>query len=251
MFRSSSFKKASFKKALAAFIFLSALALGSGCSTVPEEKDPAKAALLAEPPKEFISQIELAFRRRVAFVDDKEIETYLNRIATRLVSPGKSNIQVSLVSTASAGYEPSVWVVPGGKIFFDVRVLRALHFENEIAAALALAWERSEGNEFRDRLIQEAGHADPDPMKIWTFGMLESERAIESAVDRIYKAGYDPRGLVNYFDRVPTKARNQMESMNEGLKDKARRTIAFYAPLLNPIVRTEDFYKMRKRLERL
>jgi hypothetical protein len=239
------------RSSLAAFILFFAFGFGSGCSTVPEEKDSAKAALLAEPPKEFIAQIELSFRRRVAFVDDKEIEKYLDRVATRLVPPGKSVIQVSLVSTASAGYEPSVWVVPGGKIFFDVRVLRALHFENEIASALALAWDRAEGTEFRDRLIQEAAHADPDPMKIWTFSLLENERAIESAVDRIYKAGYDPRGLVNYFDRVPTKTGNQMESMNEGLKDKSRRTIAFYAPLLNPIVRTEDFYKMRKRLERL
>jgi hypothetical protein len=88
-------------------------------------------------------------------------------------------------------------------------------------------------------------------MKIWVFGSLENEHAIESAVDRIYKAGYDPRGLVSYFDRVPTKSKNQVESENEALKDKSRRTIAFYAPLLNPIVRTEDFYKMRKRLERL
>jgi len=231
-------------------IFL-ALGLTAGCSTVPEGKDPAKAALLAEPPIEFLTQIELAFRKRVAFVEDREIEAYLTRLATRFLPPGKSEIHVSVVSTATAGYDPSVWVVPGGKIFFDVRVLRSLHFENEIASAMALAWERSEGVEFRERLIAEAGHTDPDPMKIWTFSLLENERAIESAVDRIYKAGYDPRGLVNYFDRVPTRTKNQLESDNESLKDKTRRTIAFYAPLLNPIVRTEDFYKMRKRLERL
>lgn len=227
------------------------LAIGPACSTVPDEKDPAKAALLAEPPKEFIGQIELAFRKRVAFVDDGEIESYLSRLATRLFPPGKSEIQILLVSTASAGYDPSVWVVPGGKIFFDVRVLRTLRFENEIAGAMALAWERAEGVEFRERLIQVSSGADPDPAKIWVFGSNENERAIEGAVDRIYKAGYDPRGLVNYFDRIPTRTKGQLESENESLKDKARRTIAFYAPLLNPIVRTEEFYKMRKRLERL
>lgn len=232
--------------ALFSFVFF-----GSGCSTVPEGKDPAKAALLAEPPKEYIQQIDLAFRRKVAFIEDKEIEAYLARLATRLFPPGKSAVQVSLVSTSSAGYEPSVWAVPGGKIFFDVRVLRALHFENEIASAIALAWERSEGGDFRERLIQEASRAEPDPMKIWIFGLLENEHAIEAAVDRVYKAGYDPRGLVNYFDRTSTKTKHQLESENETLKDKTRRTIAFYAPLLNPIVRTEDFYKMRKRLERL
>lgn len=222
-----------------------------GCSTVPEGKDPAKAALLAQPPKEYVDQIELAFRKRIAFVDDKEIEAYLSRFANRLFPPGQTPIHVALVSTVSAGYDPSVWVVPGGKIFFDVRVLRALRFENEIASAMALAWERSEGTEFRERLITEAQGGNPDPMRIWVFSTLENERAIEGAVDRVYKAGYDPRGLVSYFDRVPSRSKNQLESDNEALKDKARRTIAFYAPLLNPIVRTEDFYKMRKRLERL
>ncbi|GEM_PF-2177072 len=234
----------------AVFIFLT-LAGMPACSTVPAEHDSAKAALLAQPPKEFTTQVELAFRRRIAFIDDKEIESYLTRLAVRLFPPAKNSIELSLVSSTSSGYDPSVWVVPGGKILFDIRVLRSLKFENEIASALALAWERSEGLEFRERFIQEAAHADPDPMKIWTFGNLENERAIESAVERIYKSGYDPRGLVNYFDRTSSRNKNQLESENEALKDKTRRTITFYAPLLNPIVRTEDFYKMRKRLERL
>lgn len=231
--------------------FVSAAMLAAGCATVPEGVNAGKAAMLAEPPTEFMNQIELSFRRRVAFVDDKEIEVYLTHLASRLFHPGKNAVHISIVSTTTAGYEPSVWVIPGGKIFFDIRVLRSLHFENEIAAAIALAWERSEGGEFRERLIQEAARADPDPMKIWVFGNLENERAIEATVDRIYKAGYDPRGLVNYFDRITSKTKAQLESENEALKDKARRTIAFYAPLMNPIVRTEDFYKMRKRLERL
>lgn len=223
----------------------------SGCSSVPEEISPAQAALLAEPPKEFVNQIELAFRRRIAFIDDKVIEGYLVRLATRLFAPGKNQIRISLVSTSSAGYEPSVWALPGGEIFFDIRVLRLLRFENEIASAIALAWERSEGKEFRERLLQESIHSDPDPMKIWVFSSPENDRAIEGSVDRIYKAGYDPRGLVNYFGRILSKAKNQLESENESLKDKTRRTIAFYSPLMNPIVRSEDFYKMRKRLEKL
>ena len=237
------------------WVVLGLLALGflpAGCSTVPEGKDPAKAALLAEPPKEYLDRIDLAFRKRVAFMDDRPIEAYLTRLATRLFPPGKDPVRISLVSTVSAGYVPSVWVAPGGRIFFYGGVLRALRFENEIAAAIAFAWERSEGTEFRERLIAEAQRAAPDPTRIWVFSELENEAAIEGAVDRTYKAGYDPRGLVSYFDRVPSeKAKGQFDSETEVLKDKTRRTIAFYAPLLNPIVRTEDFYKMRKRLERL
>jgi predicted Zn-dependent protease len=232
-------------------ITLSIFAISLGCSTVPEDTNPVKAALLAEPPREYVEQVERAFRKRVAFIDDREIDAYLTKLTTKLFSPGKSEIHVSLVSTTNAGYDPSVWVIPGGKIFFDIRILRTLHFENEIVSALAFAWERAEGIGFRERLINEAQHANIDPAKIWEFTLLENEQAIESAVDRIYKAGYDPRGLVNYFNHAPSRSKNQIESETESLKQKARRAVAFYAPLLNPVVRTEDFYKMRKRLGQL
>lgn len=215
----------------------------TGCSTVPEEVSPAKAALLAEPPPEYSGAIEMGFRKRVTFVQDGEINFYLMRIAGRLFNPGKYPISIEIVNTLAAGYEPSVWVIPGGKIFIDLRVLKQMRFENEIAAALALGWDRSEGIPFRERMINEAARATPDPMKIWVFGDNENQKAVEASIERLYKAGYDPRGLVSYFDRLPSE--------QNLLKDKARRTIAFYAPLLNPIVRTEEFYKMRKRLNRL
>ena len=144
-----------------------------------------------------------------------------------------------------------VWVIPNGKIFVDLRVLKLMRFENELAAALALGWDRSAGNDFRERMIQEATQVDPNPAKIWTFSDEENQVAVEAAVDRIYKAGYDPRGLVTYFDRLPSRTRNRPSVDFEPLKDKTRRAIAVYAPLLNPIVRTEEFYRMRKRLERL
>lgn len=215
----------------------------SGCSTVPEEVNPAKAALLAEPPAEYSSAVELGFRKRVAFVKDGEINQYLTRIAGRLFNPGKYPITIEIVNTQTSSFEPSVWVIPGGKIFIDLRILKQMRFENEIAAALALGWDRSEGIPFRERMIQEAGRADADPASIWIFSDSENQKAIEASIERMYKAGYDPRGLVSYFDHL--------SSEQNVLKDKARRTIAVYAPLLNPIVRTEEFYKMRKRLNRL
>ncbi len=224
----------------------------SGCSSVPEEsRKQAQAALLADPPRQFLEQVELSFRKKVAFIDDAPITQYLQKLSARVFPPGRNPIHIELVSTVVAGYEPSVWVIPGGQIFFDVRVLRSLRFENEIAAALSLAWDRSEGPEFRERLIAEAAKSVSDPLLIWSFSDVENQRAIEASVERLYKAGYDPRGLVNYFERVPAKRRGLVESETELMKEKARRAIAFYAPLLNPIVRTEDFYKMRKRLERL
>ncbi len=231
---------------------ITALLLLGACSTVPEDPtNPAKAALLAEPPREFSAAVETGLRKKLVFVNDTEINHYLARLGARLFAPGKDPISIELVNGNASGFEPSVWVVPGGKIFVDLRILKMMRFENEIAAAMAFGWDRSEGSEFRTRLIDEASGANPDPAKVWSFSDSENQKAIESSIDRMYKAGYDPRGLVSYFDRLPIKSKIRSESEQDLLKDKARRTIAFYAPLLNPIVRTEEFYKMRKRLEHL
>jgi predicted Zn-dependent protease len=232
--------------ALACFIALVA------CSTVPEETKRKTEALQGDAPSEFSARIENSFRKKVAFLHKPDIESYLTQVANRLFSASRQPLRVELVNASSARMDPSVWAIPGGTVLFDVRVLRALRFENEIAAALAFAWQRSNGVEFRERVIEEAGKADPQPNEIWKFGETENDRAIEASVERVYKAGYDPRGLVSYFDRTPAKATGaNAEPLNEAFKDKTRRTISFYAPLRNPIVRTEEFYRMRKRLDRL
>lgn len=232
-------------------LILGALLLFGGCSSVPDEMSPAKAALLAEPPQKFSTAVEAGLRKRMTVIEDLEINRYLMRIAARLFLPGKYPISIELVNETPSGFEPSVWAIPNGKIFIDIRVLKLMRFENEIAAALALGWDRSEGAAFRERMIEEASNTDPDPTKIWAFGNSENTKAIESSIERIYRAGYDPRGLVSYFDRLSTNPKKRLDSESDLLKDKARRTIAFYAPLLNPIVRTEEFYKMRKRLGKL
>jgi hypothetical protein len=234
--------------ACACLFALSAL----GCSTVPEDSAKRNESWQGSAPSEFSSRIEASFRKRVTVLKQPEIEAYLAKIADRLFSPARNPVRVELVSGANAELEPSVWAIPGGTLFFDVRLLRALRFENEIAAALSLAWHRADGKEFRERMITEAGKADPRPETLWKFEEAEDYRSIEATVDRMYKAGYDPRGLVSYFDRIPMRTKKERtDPKNESLKDKARRTLSFYAPLMNPIVRTEDFYRMRKRLERI
>jgi predicted Zn-dependent protease len=223
-----------------------------GCSTVPEDATKQNESWQGSAPTEFSTRIETSFRKRVTLLSHSEIESYLAKVANRLFSPSRNPVRVELMNGANANLEPSVWSIPGGSVFFDVRLLRALRFENEIAAALSLAWNRVDSKEFRERMIEEAGKADPRPETLWNFSETENTRAIEAAVDRMYKSGYDPRGLVSYFDRIPPRTKKERaDPLNEPLKEKARRTLSFYAPLMNPIVRTEDFYRMRKRLERL
>lgn len=225
----------------------------SGCSTVPNDgSGPAKAALLSNPPHSYVEKVDVGFRNQVGVIEAPEVTAYLDKVAQRLFKANVNPLpRVQLVSAGTSGYEPSIWVLPGGKIYVDVAILKRLQFENELASGMAVSWDISEGTEFRERLLSEGAKPTAESQSVWAIGEVEYQRAIESAVDRIYKAGYDPRGLVSFFDRTSKKKGDDLDTDMEVRKEKARRTVAFYAPLLNPIVHTEDFHKMKKRLERL
>lgn len=228
------------------------------CSAVPETLGSRGIERIAQIPPESRKRIDESLGKHFQIVEDGEIHDYLTNIARRLFSAVESagpSLRVQAVSFSGARAVPQTWMIPPTHGYVDERILKAMNFENEIAAGVAFEWERTQDIAFEKRFIAELDSPAPDYRKIYEFSEVEDLKAVEGAVDRMYRAGYDPRGLVTYFERMSSFAKGRTATAFESriplLQEKARRTIAFYAPLLNPIVRTEDFYKIRKKLERL
>lgn len=238
---------------------LIALGLMAGCSSVPPTLNERGVERISQIPPESRKKIERSIAKDFQSIEASEIHDYLSRIAKKLFPPVEASgdhLRILLVSS-SVGIRsvPQIWMIPPAQGYIDERILKALQFENEIAAAIAFHWERTQDLGFEKRFVAELDQTNPDFRKIYEFSEVEDLKAIEGAVDRIYRSGYDPRGLVSYFERVSSLTQGRTSTSFEEriplLQDKARRTISSYAPLLNPIVRTEEFYKMRKKLERL
>lgn len=64
----------------------------------------------------------------------------------------------------------------------------------------------------------------------------------EPAIDRLYQGGFDPRAMVALLERQKADAAKV---------SRARARIAIYPPLRNPVVSTEAFSAMMRRLQQL
>lgn len=77
--------------------------------------------------------------------------------------------------------------------------------------------------------------------------------AAEAAVDILYKAGFDPRGLVSLWEiygAAPERSPYGKDLLAK-LTQRTRRVIALHAPLRNPIVRSPSFLTIQKRIRKL
>jgi hypothetical protein len=76
---------------------------------------------------------------------------------------------------------------------------------------------------------------------------------VEVAVSLLYRAGYDPRGLVSLWARFRALglASPYGAELLSRMEEKSREAITLYAPLRNPIVRSDPFLEMRKRVQQL
>ena len=77
--------------------------------------------------------------------------------------------------------------------------------------------------------------------------------ALESAVDLLYRARFDPRGLVSLLQRFQKKSGKIPwdAATLRRMVEKTRESISLRSPLINPIVRSDRFLHVRKRIQKL
>jgi predicted Zn-dependent protease len=88
---------------------------------------------------------------------------------------------------------------------------------------------------------------------MFAFSAKDNDEAITSAVSLMYDAGYDPRGLVTYLQRLMNNFAHSPwdETELSRLLDQARKSVALLTPLRNPTVQTDDFELIRGKLQKL
>ena len=150
--------------------------------------------------------------------------------------------------------------VLGTRIYLSAPLLKLLEFENEVAAIIA--WELSLIDSGAAVARAEARSGDVSSFDvqavlgvggIFDFTSADLMSAIEGALEMLYRTGYDPRGLTSVLSRFndsPKDSPYPPEVVAE-LLPAARRAIALRTPLRNPIVRSEKFLEIRKRMQRL
>lgn len=144
--------------------------------------------------------------------------------------------------------------LPGNRLYLSSELLAHLRFENELAAMIALELGHLVHRNFIER-FDELGSPKAPVLNQVFFQYSEQAdiKALESAMQMLYRAGYDPRGMVTFLGQFEGN-HGQSPYPKEILPkmiEKARRVIALQAPLRNPIVRSERFISIMERMRKL
>ncbi len=196
--------------------------------------------------------------RHVQVTADPELGIYLRGVAETLVR-GQARLAarpLGVIVIQDHGKRWESFSIPGTRVYLSRGLLKTLEFESEIAALIAL------------QLSHVAlGHARP--AELWSPGMTETEifgpsgalvygerqviAAVESAARMLYTAGIDPRGLVSLCARLQNGGTSSPYDpvLLEKMRTRAREVLAQFAPLRNPVIRSEAFFTARERIRRL
>lgn len=218
------------------------------------------------------------FEPQLKVKKDTEISVYLRKVAQNLVDSSQ-DLKGSPVGIWLIHSKNGKWMsynLPKSRVYLPIEILRELQYENEVASLIAIQlghlvkgqtqnhikqssqyreWEQAE----LEKLTEKEGHpAHPKldyfgPSGVFVYSEAELGNALQAAVEILYQAGYDPRGVISVYEKLKKYSNHSPYEVStiEKLLEQARGEIAAYAPLRNPIVRSQSFLNVQKRLEKL
>ncbi len=201
-----------------------------------------------------------------------DVQAYLkslcNFLNTSLV-PRPGTVQVDLTRDQNELWQSLSLpgsVAPDHHLYFSIELIKKIRFENELVALLALESLHAQKNTWLQRFQQVQSGS---PGRDWKNSMPSSrellsaskefhwvqddKKIFKEAISILYKTGYDPRGLVSLIQIYQVNISYSpfdSEFLDQVLPE-VRREIAIFPPLRNPIIQTNRFLKIQKRINSL
>jgi predicted Zn-dependent protease len=196
------------------------------------------------------------FEKQVQVEKDTNIEKYLTAVARQItreeIGLREEKVLVRVLLDTKPELKKS-FSFPGVVIFIPKSILHLINFENELAALIALELAQIERRDLAQEMDKNESPILFGDLSIFHFSQKSRSEAIELGTKLMYAAGYDPRGMVALFQKFPkyfldpTTPAGQKE-LNEYLKH-AQKAKNEFMPSLQPIVRSNDFLRMKKELK--
>jgi predicted Zn-dependent protease len=247
-----------------------------GCSGKPVTSEISPEEVIRRG-QEFRQELARQFESHFKFNNNTEVLVYLRSLA-QTISENVPELQKSSIGVWLIKEPDKKWYnygLPEGRVYLSTNMVRRCNYENELTAAIALQFahiltrhviERLQKESPRDEELSSLGEVAVGgkiglgpkiqflgPKGILTFSEGAEIQAVQSAVLILYHSGYDARGLISLFELYqnnPLHSPYEMGTIKK-LIEKTRREIALYAPLRNPIVRSQSFLMIQKRMKQL
>ncbi len=255
------------------FISFLTLLILSGCSTPPAPR-PVRWDEQVRHDQAIGSALTPHLEKNLEFRNDLELSVYLRKMAQALAdeTPPLKDAPVGVFVVRESGGRWRSFSLPGNRVYLPAGLLRRLEYESELASMLAFELANLLNRHAVKRATRgqspfpvetsEVGSSPVEPVRepdllgpagILSFSQDDLVASAQTAVGVLYRTGYDPRGMTSLWQRMaqdPEHSPFDAPTL-ERLIESTRQAIALNAPLRNPIVRSEEFLKIKQRIRSL
>src|SRR5258705_3778339 len=220
----------------------------------------------------------LDLEREARVLEDPVVSEYVNRIGQNLVR--NSDAKVSFTIKVIRSTEVNAVAFPGGFLYIHSALIHAADNEAELASALAheiahVAARHYTRQATREQIIKlatipliflggwpgiaiEEGAAIARPL---TFRKLSRDAEAEAdmlGIQYLYKAGYDPAALVDFFERLSLREKHRPgvfarmlsdhPALGSRIRSVQKQIDKELAPRPQYVIQTSEFQLVKERL---
>lgn len=203
-------------------ILLMITGLSSGCAVSKDDIRGFNIISLQEEKQlgdKFVVEVEK--QRKV--VTDPQVQGYLNRLGNRLLTGVRAR-EFDFTFKAVRDNSVNAFAVPGGHVYVHTGLIKAAQNETELASVMAHEINHAVARHGTQQLTQQYGYGlviqlllgqNPNllaQLASTLFGQgafMAYSRSMENqadylGVETMYRAGYDPRGMISFFKKIDT-----------------------------------------------
>jgi beta-barrel assembly-enhancing protease len=222
--------------------------------------------------------LAMEIERQAKIVEDPVISEYVNRVGQNLVrnSDCKVPVTIKVIDTE----EPNAMALPGGFFFVNTGLLTLAENESELAGVMGheiahIAARHGTKQATRGQIANLStipliflggwtGYGIRQAVSILIpMGFLQFSRGFESEADMLglqymYKAGYDPNGFIDFFERLQALEKRKPGAVSKIFRthpptdDRIKAAQSNIAKMLKEkpeyVVTTSEFDDVRQRI---
>lgn len=214
-------------------IMLMVAGLATGCAVNQEDIRGFNVISLDEE-KQLGDQFAREVEKQQRVVNDPQVQAYIDRLGNRLLTGVRSR-EFDYTFKVVKDDSVNAFAVPGGHVYVHTGLMKAAQSETELAAVVAHELNHGVARHGTQQLTQQYGLALVTQLVLgqnqnllaqlaaslfghgaaMTYSRGMENQADYLAVETMYRAGYDPRGMLTFFRKLDTISKRSPGSLEQ------------------------------------